>query len=149
MRRLTKKEYNYEVLAEMLCELTRQCGIKEDFFAKSFRLSPTEVRVLKLFSFSDTFTIKDIKEKLKVSPGRVTHIIESLEKKKLLKRVRETTDRRNVKIRLMPNAQPHITNLHKNYNKLHKEILKSISAKDMKKIYFSLETLNEVFKKWI
>jgi len=97
---------DYEVLAEMLCELTRMCGIKEDYFARSFNLSPTEVRLLKLFTFSETFTVKELREKLKISPGRITHIISSLEEKKLIRRVRDVNDRRSILIQLMPSATP-------------------------------------------
>jgi len=140
---------DYEVLAEMLCELTRMCGIKEDYFARSFNLSPTEVRLLKLFTFSETFTVKELREKLKISPGRITHIISSLEEKKLIRRVRDVNDRRSILIQLMPSATPYIENLHKNYNQLHLDILKNINKDDMKQIYFSLQVLNKVFKNWI
>ncbi|NUN10736.1 MAG: MarR family transcriptional regulator [Ignavibacteriaceae bacterium] len=143
------KVSDYEVLAEMLCELTRQCGIKEDFFARSFSLSPTEVRLLKLFAFSDIYTVKEIREKLKITPGRVTHIISTLEEKKLIRRLKDTTDRRSIKISLTPGASPFIRNLRRNYSRLHKDILKSISKEEMKKIYFSLGVLNDVFRKWI
>jgi len=45
------KGYKEETLAELVCELTRNCGLKEDYFASSFNLSPAQVRILKLYSY--------------------------------------------------------------------------------------------------
>lgn len=140
---------DYEQLSELICELTRNCNIKEEYFAASFNLSPTEVRFLKLFSFQDTYTVKELREKLKLTPGRITHILSSLEAKKLICRIADEKDKRNVIVKLLPKASPLIQNLHENYNKLHKDILKNVKKEDIKNIYSSLEILVDVFKKWV
>lgn len=140
---------DYEQLAELICELTRNCNIKEEYFAASFNLSPTEVRFLKLFSFQDTYTVRELREKLKLTPGRITHILSSLEAKKLIGRIADEMDKRNVIVKLLPKASPLIQNLHENYNKLHKDILKNVNKEDIKNIYSSLEILVDVFKKWV
>lgn len=140
---------DYEQLAELICELTRNCNIKEEYFSASFNLSPTEVRFLKLFSFQDTYTVKELRERLKLTPGRITHILSSLEAKKLIGRISDQKDKRNVIVKLLPKASPLIQNLHENYNKLHKDILKNVNKEDIKNIYTSLEILVDVFKKWV
>ena len=71
-----------EPIAEMICELTRYCNIKEEYFVASFNLSPIEVRLLKLFVVKPDYTIKEIRDLLRLTPGRITHILTSLEKKK-------------------------------------------------------------------
>lgn len=146
---MSKKTNDYEILAELICDLTRNCTIKEEFFAASFNLSPTEVRFLKIFAFDNSLTIKQIKEKLKLTPGRITHILASLEEKKLLIRIQDENDKRNIIVKLLPKATPLIQNLHQNYNRLHKDILKNVNAEDMGKIYSSLEVLVDVFSKWV
>ena len=95
---------DYQRIAELICELTRNCNIKEDFFAASFNLSPTEVRLLKLFAFADSYSIKEIREKLNLTAGRITHILGSLEAKKILQRVPEENDKRNINVQLLPKA---------------------------------------------
>lgn len=72
---------NIEPVAELICELTRNCNIKEEYFASSFNLSPTEVRFLKLFAIKPVYTIKELRDVLKLTPGRITHILTSLEEK--------------------------------------------------------------------
>lgn len=146
---MSQNEKDYQVLAELICELTRNCNIKEDYFAASFNLSPTEVRFLKLFAFSSTISVKEIKEKLGVSSGRITHILQALEKKKLVQKYPDENDKRNIFVSILPKAKPLIQNLHVNYNNLHKDILKNVNKEDIANIYSSLEILVDVFKKWV
>jgi DNA-binding MarR family transcriptional regulator len=138
-----------EAVAELICELTRNCNIKEEIFASSFNLSPTEVRLLKLFAFENTFTIKEIRMKLNLSAGRISHILQSLEAKKLLTRIPDNTDKRSTIVKLLPNASPFIQNLHLNYQRLHGDILKNVKDVEMNDIYLSLKVLVDVFKKWV
>jgi DNA-binding MarR family transcriptional regulator len=140
---------DYEAVAELICELTRNCNIKEEFFAASFNLSPTEVRLLKLFAFENTFSIKEIREKLNLSAGRISHVLQSLEAKKLLVRVSDDNDKRNTIVKLLPNASPLIQNLHQNYHRLHDDILKNVNGVEMNDIHLSLKVLVDVFKKWV
>jgi DNA-binding MarR family transcriptional regulator len=72
---MEKISSDYQAVAELICELTRNCNIKEDLFAASFNLSPTEVRLLKLFVLTDTYSIKEIRERLNLTSGRVSHIL--------------------------------------------------------------------------
>ncbi|PKL88047.1 MAG: hypothetical protein CVV23_12415 [Ignavibacteriae bacterium HGW-Ignavibacteriae-2] len=146
---MSKRNNDYEVLAEMICDLTRNCTIKEEYFAASFNLSPTEVRLLKLFAFHNSFTIKELREKLKLTAGRITHILVSLEAKKLIVRIPDENDKRNIIVKLLPKASPLILNLNQNYHKLHEDILKNVQGDDMDKIFFSMQILVDVFKKWV
>lgn len=153
--KITKNNTNMSVinseylsLAELICDLTRYCAMKEEYFAASFNLSPTEVRFLKFFSLKDYLTIKEIREKLGLTAGRITHILASLESKKLIIRIPEKNDKRNIIVKLLPKATPLISNLQQNYNSLHKDILESVDKDELKNIYSSLEILVNVFRKW-
>ncbi len=140
---------NMEPVAELICELTRNCNIKEEYFASSFNLSPTEVRFLKLFAVSPTYSIKELRERLKLTPGRITHILSSLEAKKLISRTLDPKDKRVIIVNLMPKAAPLISNLQQNYHELHNRILQNVKEEEMEKILSSLEILVDVFKKWV
>jgi DNA-binding MarR family transcriptional regulator len=146
---MTTSANESEPIAELICELTRNCNIKEEFFAASFNLSPTEVRFLKLFVFNDTLSIKEIREKLNLSAGRISHLLQSLETKKLLTRISDDTDKRNTIVKLLPNAAPFIKNIHQNYQRLHDDLLKNVTGDEMKNIYHSLNVLVDIFKKWV
>lgn len=136
-------------IAELICELTRNCNIKEEYFASSFNLSPTEVRFLKLFAVSPAYTIKELRDLLKLTPGRITHILTTLEEKKLVSRTQDSNDKRVILVKLLPKANPLITNLHQNYHDLHTKILQNVKPEELEQILSSLEILVDVFKKWV
>lgn len=138
-----------EPIAELICELTRNCNIKEEYFAASFNLSPTEVRFLKLFAVKPQYTIKELRDILKLTPGRITHILTSLEDKKLISRSLDPRDKRVIVVNLLPKAAPLISNLQQNYHELHIRILQNVKEEEMGKILSSLEILVDVFKKWV
>ncbi len=138
-----------EPIAEMICELTRNCSIKEEYFAASFNLSPTEVKFLKLFAVKPKNTIKELRDILKLTPGRITHILTSLEAKNLISRTLDESDKRVILVSIFPKANPLITNLHQNYTELHNRILQNVDEKELEKISSSLKILNEVFGKWV
>ena len=138
-----------EPIAEMICELTRNCFIKEEYFAASFNLSPTEVKFLKLFAVKPQYTIKELRDILKLTPGRITHILTSLQDKNLISRTLDENDKRVILVSILPKEQPLITNLHKHYKKKHLRILQDVDESELKKISSSLQILNTVFKKWV
>lgn len=138
-----------EPIAEMICELTRNCFIKEEYFAASFNLSPTEVKFLKLFAVKPQYTIKELRDILKLTPGRITHILTSLQDKNLISRTLDENDKRVILVSILPKAAPLITNLHQNYKELHLRILQDVDESELQKIASSLQILNNVFKKWV
>lgn len=138
-----------EPIAEMICELTRNCGIKEEYFASSFNLSPTEVKFLKLFAVKPQYSIKELRDLLKLTPGRITHILTSLENKKLVSRSLAPDDKRVILVNLQQKANPLITNLHQNYTELHNRILQNVDVAELENISKALQILNDVFRKWV
>jgi DNA-binding MarR family transcriptional regulator len=146
---MKEKKNKHENIAELICDLTRKCGIKEDYFASSFELTPSEVRLLKLFVSKSFRTVKEIKEYLRLTPGRITHILCSLESKGILKRENDKKDKRNVNVHLLPNSEPFISEMNKNYKALNDEIFKRVSKSKIDNIYKSLTILLEAFDIWI
>ncbi|GAB1372502.1 hypothetical protein MASR1M45_25640 [Candidatus Kapaibacterium sp.] len=53
---MKNKLNEYETLAGLICELTRNCNQKEDFFAASFNLTPAEILIADVFSFNTSST---------------------------------------------------------------------------------------------
>ncbi len=145
---MKSKLNEYEKLAGLISELTRCCSQKEEFFASSFNLSPTEVRLLMLFSFEPSYTIKELREKLSLTSGRITHIVDSLENKKLVERYKDEQDKRNYFVRTLPKANLFVQNLKDNYIQLHKKLLSNVSEEELEKIYSSMEILVKTFQTW-
>jgi DNA-binding MarR family transcriptional regulator len=116
-----------EVLAELSCKLAQVCKRQEDALAAKFRLAPSEFRFLKLYaSMGAVLTIKDFRKVLNLTPGRMTHIISSLERKKFLKRRTQKEDKRFVSIILLPKVDPLIETMKKTSGVFYKSLLEKI-----------------------
>ncbi len=137
-----------EKMADLTCELAQTCNEKENYFASTFNLTPAEFKCLRLFTKNDSQSIKVISNRMKLTPGRITHILTSLEEKQLIIRKLDPLDRRNVIVSLTANSKPFIKNLNDNHIKLHTEILEKIEPD---KREFVIDAMNDVItalKKW-
>lgn len=101
-----------------------------------------------LFSFESTYSIKQLREQLSLTPGRITHIVDSLEKKKLVERFKDENDKRNYFVRTMPKANIFIQNMKDNYIQLHQNLLSNVNQEELSKIFSSMEILVDTFKQW-
>lgn len=138
-----------EALAELVCELTRNCNLKEEYFAASYNLSPTQVKFLKLFTLSESYSIKQLCDLLKLSNGRITQVIVALEGKNIITRRQDKEDKRNIIVSLLPGSRPYINNIVSNYRELHKIILAQVGEKKKEEIFKSLEILVNAIQTWV
>lgn len=72
--------------------------------SKHEHLTPAQVKVLLFINYTrnDVITVGNIAKYLSCTPATVSGVIDSLEKKNLIRRVRSSDDRRKVHIRLNP-----------------------------------------------
>jgi DNA-binding MarR family transcriptional regulator len=130
-----------EEMARITCELAKTCTQKENYFASLFNLTPAEFKCLRLFTNKKILSIKEITYQLQITPGRITHILTSLESKKFITRKIDPTDKRNVMVNLTSKSEPFIRNLNETHIKLHEEILEKI---DPEKREIIIDAMKEV-----
>lgn len=135
-------------MAELTCNLAKTCQEKEKYFASLFNLTPAEFRCLRLFNKQNARSIKEIALELGLTPGRITHILTSLESKKLIERKVDPTDKRNVIVHLTPQSKPFLTNIYENHVKIHQEILDEIDEDKREDLLKALRDLLRVLKTW-
>lgn len=143
-----KKETLAEAMADLTCELAKTCNDKENYFASLFNLTPAEFKCLRLFSKTSSLTIKTISVMMNLTPGRITHILTSLEKKKFIKRKSDPYDKRNVIVSLTSTSEPFLKNLNANHIKLHEDILQNIEEDKRVEMINSMKTLINALKMW-
>jgi len=73
--------------------------------SKEFDLTLSQNRVIKNLAENGSLSSADLSRKLLVSPSNITGIIDRLEKKKLVQRIRKKEDRRVNLIRLTPEGE--------------------------------------------
>jgi len=135
-------------MAELTCDLSKTCQDKEKYFASLYNLTPAEFRCLRLFNKQYARSIKEITSELGLTPGRITHILTSLEEKKLIERKVDPTDRRNVIVNLTPQSKPFLNNIYENHVIIHQEILHGIEEDKRKLIIDALRETLRALKTW-
>ncbi|MFH1194747.1 MAG: MarR family transcriptional regulator [bacterium] len=135
-------------MADLTCELARICSQKEQHFASMFNITPAEFRCLRLFTFKKQISIKEILQELVLTPGRITHILTSLEEKNFVTRSMDPTDKRNIIVELTPRSEPFIKNIYESHINIHQEILEKIDVDKRDFILTSIQDLITALKSW-
>lgn len=138
-----------EKMSELTCELSRKCAEKERHFGYLVKLTPAEFKCLRLFMAKDEIPVKKIAENLKITQGRVTHIVTSLEQKNLIKRKLNDDDKRNVIAYLTEKSKPLLKSLNEMYVQLHKELLQQIEPEKRKLVLETMEEIIYTLDSWI
>ncbi len=135
-------------MANLTCELAKTCNDKENYFAATFNLTPAEFKCLRLFSESPSLSIKSITAMMNLTPGRITHILTSLEKKGFVKRKVDPTDKRNIIVNLTNSSLPFIRNLNTNHIKLHEDIISKIDPDKREAVLSAMEDVIKALRRW-
>jgi MarR family 2-MHQ and catechol resistance regulon transcriptional repressor len=135
-------------LAELTCELGHVCTDKQNYFASMFNLTPAEFKCLRLFGKKTSLSVKEICSLLALTPGRITHIITSLEEKKFVIRRIDQTDKRNVIVQLTNNCIPFLKNLTASHIQVHEELLSKIPEANRESVIHSVNEILKAIKSW-
>ncbi len=135
-------------MAYLSCEIAKSCNKKESLFAASFKLTPAEFRCLRLFTNRIELPIKTLTTELALTPGRITHILTSLEAKKYVTRSIDKSDKRNIIVKLTRKSKPLIEKLNAEHIKIHKEILEDIPAAERTSVIVAMKDVISALKNW-
>jgi len=135
-------------MADLTCELAKTCNDKEVYFSSLFNLTPVEFKCLRLFTKTDSLSIKFIASTMGLTPGRITHILTSLEEKKFIKRKVDEKDKRNIIVFLTQTSQPFLKNLNQSHIKLHEDILEKIPEDRQILVLDALKDVIKALRRW-
>ncbi len=137
-----------EKLAQLTFLLARVCEEKENYFTKLYNLSNAEFRCMRFLNCDCFSSLKELSGSMRLTPGRITQIITTLEEKKLLTREIDQNDRRNIKIRLTESAKPYIKNVTEKHFMLHEKVLEQISLETRDSVLMAMQELLDSLLKW-
>ena len=72
----------------------------QEIVQRRFKVSATEIEILKLLNEDGNKKMKDIGERVNVKLSNLTNIVDRLETQKLVKRVNSKTDRRSIYVNI-------------------------------------------------
>jgi DNA-binding MarR family transcriptional regulator len=135
-------------LADLTFHLLAHCREKEIRFAEKNGLTQAEFRCLRYFGTYECMNNKQISERMKLTPGRLTRIIDSLILKNYLMREIDPTDRRYMRVNLSESGIALVEQLNNAYADIHRDILSDIELQHQKPVITAMDQLVSALRVW-
>ena len=136
------------LLANLTLQLEKFCQIKEYFFANKFNLTPAEFRCLRFIRDNNLINTKELARLMKLTPGRITHLLNALERKNLIDRAIDKSDRRSIQVTLTEHTGEFLKKIINEYTKLHEEILKYLPTDKRDEIMNNMNYFFMALRDW-
>jgi len=136
-------------LANLTFNLLANCQEKEIHLASLHNLSQAEFRTLRLFGSDEILNNKTIAERMRLSPSRLTRIIDGLVQKDYMQREIDLDDRRNMRVKLSIRGRFLVDKLNQAYIEIHDEILQDIDPSQHEPLITAMTHLLEALEKWL
>jgi MarR family transcriptional regulator, transcriptional regulator for hemolysin len=137
-----------ERLAELTYALLEHCQAKQERLAAGLGLTITEFRLLRSFDGIEALAAGELAGTFGVSAGRLTRIVDGLERKHLVRRTAAADDHRVVRIELTARGLRMQKHLLGDLTATHEEILRSLPDGGADAVLVALTKLNEAMKEW-
>ncbi len=136
-------------LADLTFSLLQRCQEKEAWLAEEHGLFQAEFRCLRLFGSDESLNKKEIAKRMKLSPSRLTRIIDGLVRREYMQREIDQNDRRNMRVTLSKKGKLLVQQLNKAYVDIHNEILEDIDVSQHEALITAMDHLLSALEKWL
>ncbi len=139
----------YNKIADLIFKLRQKCALKDAYFMKLIGISQSEYNCLVQFFEIDSMGVKDLAERLEITPGGVTRIITSLENKGYVVRRISLDDRRNINVSLTSQGKKLVKKMRRAAIDIHREIFDQIEPQEREKVAEAIQTLLNALDAWL
>jgi DNA-binding MarR family transcriptional regulator len=98
---------------------------------EEFDLSPSQMRLLTFIAHVSSITPKDLANKLGLTPGAITQLIDNLYRAGYIERTQDEADRRITHLALSRRGKRKMTTLQKNREDIFKEIVATLNDSEL------------------
>jgi DNA-binding MarR family transcriptional regulator len=141
-----------DLIAQLRSEIIGYFGAASDFderVAKKFKLSRTDMRCLEILGRSGPMTAGQLSDESGLSTGAVTFLLDRLELAGMVKRRRDTDDRRRVWVELVPAAQKRLQHAQQPIVEEMKQVTQRFKAEELAIVRDFMREAKEVFERQI
>lgn len=135
--------HEFQVLIEKLFEC---CRDRLQYQSERFKLPDAELRCLMLFKEEKYLTPKGISQKMNLVKSRITKIIEGMEKRGVIYKLKDPKDSRGYVIWLTPSGKNKLQEINTFHDEIHHEMLSHISSHQRKALLANLNLLKVVME---
>jgi DNA-binding MarR family transcriptional regulator len=141
-----------DLIAQLRSEIVGYFGAASDFderVAKKFKLSRTDMRCLDILGRRGPITAGQLSDESGLSTGAVTFLLDRLEQAGMVKRRRDTDDRRRVWVELVPAAQKRLAHAQQPIVEEMKQVTQRFKAEELAIVRDFMREAKEVFERQI
>jgi DNA-binding MarR family transcriptional regulator len=141
-----------DLIAQLRSEIVGYFGAASDFderVAKTFKLSRTDMRCLDILGRLGPMTAGKLSDESGLSTGAVTFLLDRLEAAGMVKRRRDTDDRRRVWVELVPAAQKRLQHAQQPIVEEMKQVTRRFKAEELAIVRDFMREAKEVFERQI
>ena len=125
----------------LITKLFHCCQERVQYQSERFKLPDAELRCLMLFGEERYLTPKGITVKMNVVKSRVTKIINGLERKNLIRRIKDPEDSRVYLLSLTSSGQQKLNKINDFLKEIYSEVLLQMPPQERKSTLSTLEVL--------
>lgn len=136
-------------LADLIFTLRQKCALKDHYVVMQAGISQAEYNCLTQFFDSGTIGMKELGERLDITPGGVTRIITGLEEKGIVERRIDSEDRRGINVILTKRGERIVGDIRSTSLGLHAEIIERIDPSSRRNVIDAIEKLVSAINDWL
>jgi DNA-binding MarR family transcriptional regulator len=140
---------NVSRLADLIFTLRQKCALKDHYVVRRAGISQAEYNCLTQFFVTGTIGMKELGERLDITPGGVTRIITGLEEKGIVERRIDSEDRRGINVILTRRGERIVNDIRDTSLGLHAEIIERIDPSSRRKVIEAVEQLIGAINDWL
>jgi DNA-binding MarR family transcriptional regulator len=126
---------------QLMARLHRSLRRNYDRQLKSFGLTPCQFEVLMTLWSEDGIVLGELRRRVSRDGPTITGVVDRMEKKMLVKRIRDPRDRRVVKVHLTAKGENLKGDLERTKKLIMEKITRSLSLKDMNSLVTLMEKM--------
>jgi DNA-binding MarR family transcriptional regulator len=141
-----------DLVAQLRSEIVGYFGAASDFderVAKAFKLSRNDIRCLDLLGRRGSMTAGQLSDESGLSTGAVTFLLDRLEEAGMVRRRRDTDDRRRVWVEIVPAAYKRLLHAQQPILDEMKEVTQRFKAEELAIVRDYMREAKEVFQRQI
>lgn len=125
----------------IMTKLLQCCHERMQFQSEKFSIPDAELRCLMLFEGERYLTPKSISSRMNVVKSRVTKIINGLEKRNMIQKIKDPGDSRVVLLSLTPTGQKKLNEIKEFNDFIHMEVLMAMEPEQRRVVLTNLDLL--------
>jgi DNA-binding MarR family transcriptional regulator len=135
-------------MTDLTSQLFMSCQEREAYFVSLYDIKLAEFRCLRLLLQCEPCPVKDLAEMMRLTPSRLTRIIDGLLRRKFVSRIEDQSDRRVKTISLTVKGRDVAVSMNQRYLQMHQDILALLPEDSRGQTLNAIQQLLAAMRQW-